>query len=269
MNERKERVFGHKTRKPFSGCRRGPGGCFHYRKTILAATLTILLATGFYTLNYHTPHTPEALQKATADFVEKDVELVDQLQVKNGMLITWRAAENPTAGGVIAFKRGWNGLWLVMHAEYNDALSFAGQTDFSDYGLLRPQQHTAVYSLRANPDYAACEIDYYDAAAYEKDGTMVKKTAHVTFTGEHSLSLQPYMPLHYTAGWRMLNEEGKVVDEGDWMLSKGSGEDSWSKTAAETDLIDSGFALILLLGFFATKKLWREEKQNTEQADEK
>lgn len=156
------------------------------RRAAVTVLVCCFLSGALYTANYTIPGNEEAIAEAAAEYVGKDIKVLDRVQKGNGMVVTFVEDEEvPDLGGTVTFKRGVNFLWLPMSANYGTFHDVIESKTFSDYGLLGAKEHTVVYALDAPQNISSWSMDYYDSVAYEEDGDITLLTMEGDVPAKH------------------------------------------------------------------------------------
>ncbi len=156
------------------------------RRAAVVLLVCCFLSGALYTANYNIVGSEEGIARAAAEYVGKDIIVLDQVQKGNGMVVTFVEDEEvPDLGGTVTFKRGVNFLWLPMSANYGTFHDVIETRTFSDYRLLRQKEHTVVYALDVPLNISAWAMDYYDPVAYEEDGEITMLTMEGEVPAKH------------------------------------------------------------------------------------
>lgn len=229
---------------------------------IMAMVLLIpalLLSGGLYTAMYNVPGTEEAIADAAADYLEMDITVLDQVKKGRGMVVTFMTDEEASnIGGTVTFKRGLTFLWMPVSASWGPLDYIVDTKVFSDYRLLKPQDHTVVYALDCPEGTASWSIDYYDPVAYTERGEINLLTMEGNFEGTHFAQyVEEAIDWGYIHDRKYFDEKGKETENSHANETPGNGWGS-SRTTAEIGLWEGICFIILLLGVLGTKSLLKQ-----------
>ncbi len=220
----------------------------------------ILISSGLYFGNYNIPGTEQGIERGVEEYLRFDVQILDQVKEGRGMVVTFvteaEDGDKPNMGGTVTLKRGINFLWLPMNASYSNLHDVVSTKPFSDYRMIKPEEHAVLYVLDCPEGIASWEMDYYDPVAYNSSGDINLLTMEGEITEKHFVRyIEDPINWNYIHEVRCYDRDGNQMD-GTYSDRPRAEDGGFSKGTAEVGLWDAICGFILLAGFLISRGLW-------------